>query len=67
MTVKPVKVSKLIEVERILDFEEASFFKKKKSAQENKQASAVFLLAPAGALTVKGGKRQTLTYVWWTI
>lgn len=63
MTVKPVKVSKLIEVERILDFEEASFFFKK-SAQGNKQASAVFLLAPAGALTVKGGKRQTLTYVW---
>lgn len=29
MTVKPVKVSKLIEVERILDFEEASFLKKK--------------------------------------
>lgn len=63
MTVKPVKVSKLIEVERILDFEEASFLKKK-SALGNKQASAVFLLAPAGALTVKGGKRQTLTYMW---
>lgn len=64
MTVKPVKVSKLIEVERILDFE---VFFKKKSALGNKQASAVFLLAPAGALMVKGRKRQTLTYVWWTI
>lgn len=54
MTVKPVKVSKLIEVEHILDFEEARFLKKK-SAQGNKQASAVFFIGSCWCADGKSG------------